>query len=42
MPLGRILNRFTADFETVDARLSRDFSGELVDVFQLFGVIVAG
>lgn len=42
VPLGRILNRFTSDFETVDARLSRDFSGELVDVFQLLGVIVAG
>jgi ABC-type multidrug transport system fused ATPase/permease subunit len=42
VPLGRILNRFTADFETVDARLSRDFSGELHDIFQLTGVIVAG
>ncbi|EED23005.1 ABC bile acid transporter, putative [Talaromyces stipitatus ATCC 10500] len=42
VPLGRILNRFTSDFETVDGRLSRDFSGELHDIFQLTGVIVAG
>ena len=42
VPLGRILNRFTADFNVVDSRLSNDFSFGMNNVFRLLGVIVAG
>ena len=42
VPLGRILNRFTADFNVVDARLSNDFSFGMNNIFRLLGVIVAG
>ena len=42
VPLGRILNRFTADFNVVDARLSNDFSFGMNNAFRLIGVIVAG
>jgi ABC-type multidrug transport system fused ATPase/permease subunit len=42
VPLGRILNRFTADFNVVDSRLSNDFAGGLHDIFRLLGVIIAG
>lgn len=42
VPLGRILNRFTADFNVVDARLSNDFSFGANNIFRLLGVIVAG
>jgi ABC-type multidrug transport system fused ATPase/permease subunit len=42
VPLGRILNRFTADFNVVDSRLSNDFSFGAHNIFRLIGVIVAG
>lgn len=42
VPLGRILNRFTADFNVVDARLANDFSGGVYNIFRLLGVIIAG
>jgi len=42
VPLGRILNRFTADFNVVDARLSMDIGFGANNVFRLIGVIVAG
>jgi ABC-type multidrug transport system fused ATPase/permease subunit len=42
VPLGRILNRFTADFYVVDARLANDISFGGNSVFRLVGVIVAG
>lgn len=42
VPLGRILNRFTADFNVVDARLSNDFSFGANNVFRLIGVVIAG
>ncbi|OKL56526.1 hypothetical protein UA08_08261 [Talaromyces atroroseus] len=42
VPLGRILNRFTSDFEVIDARLSGDISGGLHDFLQLCGIIAAG
>jgi ABC-type multidrug transport system fused ATPase/permease subunit len=42
VPLGRILNRFTADFNVVDARLSNDLSFGMNNIFRLIGVIVAG
>lgn len=42
VPLGRILNRFTADFEVIDARLANNVSGGVADFFQIIGVIIAG
>lgn len=42
VPLGRILNRFTADFNVVDSRLSGDIAFGAHNVFRLVGVIVAG
>jgi ABC-type multidrug transport system fused ATPase/permease subunit len=42
VPLGRILNRFTADFNVVDARLCMDIGFGANNVFRLIGVIVAG
>jgi ABC-type multidrug transport system fused ATPase/permease subunit len=42
VPLGRILNRFTADFNVVDSRLSNNFSFGANNVFRLIGVIAAG
>lgn len=42
VPLGRILNRFTADFNVVDARLSLDISFGANNLFRLVGVVLAG
>lgn len=42
VPLGRILNRFTADFNVVDSRLSSDIAFGAHNLFRLIGVIVAG
>lgn len=42
VPLGRILNRFTADFNVVDARLAMDIGFGANNVFRLVGVIAAG
>ncbi|CZT44803.1 related to multidrug transporter (yeast bile transporter) [Rhynchosporium secalis] len=42
VPLGRILNRFTADFNVVDSRLANDISFGANNLFRLMGVIVAG
>ena len=42
VPLGRILNRFTADFNVVDARLASDISFGANNVFRLVGVVAAG
>jgi ABC-type multidrug transport system fused ATPase/permease subunit len=42
VPLGRILNRFTADFNVVDARLSADIAFGGNNLFRLFGVVIAG
>jgi ABC-type multidrug transport system fused ATPase/permease subunit len=42
VPLGRILNRFTADFNVVDARLSTDVAFGAGNVFRLLGVVIAG
>lgn len=41
-PLGRILNRFTADFSIVDARLSHDIAQTAASSFQVLGVVCAG
>jgi ABC-type multidrug transport system fused ATPase/permease subunit len=42
VPLGRILNRFTADFNIVDTRLSMDIAYGANNLLRLMGVIVAG
>lgn len=42
VPLGRILNRFTADFNVVDSRLSSDIAFGAHNVFRLVGVVLAG
>ncbi|CAD6448965.1 fa14f840-ff15-4b9d-8691-809f6f71babf [Sclerotinia trifoliorum] len=42
VPLGRILNRFTADFNVVDGRLANDFAFGANNLFQLIGIIGTG
>jgi hypothetical protein len=42
VPLGRILNRFTADFNVVDSRLCSDMSFGANNIFRVVGVVVAG
>lgn len=42
VPLGRILNRFTADFNVLDGRLANDIAGASNNFFRVIGVIVAG
>lgn len=41
VPVGRILNRFTADFSVVDSRLAHDFSYFLYQALRLLGIMVA-
>ncbi|KAK2809202.1 hypothetical protein FQN50_004038 [Emmonsiellopsis sp. PD_5] len=42
VPVGRILNRFTADFNMIDSQLGYAFSMVLYNVLQVLGIIVAG
>ncbi|RDL31200.1 uncharacterized protein BP5553_09989 [Venustampulla echinocandica] len=42
VPLGRILNRFTADFTVVDAKLSMDIGFGANNLFRLIGIMIAG
>ncbi|KAF7956233.1 hypothetical protein EAE96_005153 [Botrytis aclada] len=42
VPLGRILNRFTADFNVVDGRLANDFAFGANNFFGLIGIICTG
>ena len=42
VPVGRILNRFTADFVAVDSRMGKDLGFMLYQIIQLIGIIVAG
>jgi hypothetical protein len=42
VPLGRILNRFTADFNIVDARLASDIGFGANNLFRLIGIVIAG
>lgn len=42
VPVGRILNRFTADFNMVDSRISIDLASILYDMMQVMSAIVAG
>lgn len=41
VPVGRILNRFTADFNVVDSRIAHDFGFFLYQVIKLLGIMVA-
>ncbi|WEW59244.1 hypothetical protein PRK78_004713 [Emydomyces testavorans] len=42
VPVGRILNRFTADFNMIDSRLPYDLGFMLYNVLDVVGIIVAG
>ncbi|KAL8677756.1 MAG: hypothetical protein Q9186_005841 [Xanthomendoza sp. 1 TL-2023] len=42
VPVGRVLNRFTADFAVVDSRMGIDLGFMLYQVIQLLGIIIAG
>ncbi|EEH18071.1 hypothetical protein PABG_00634 [Paracoccidioides brasiliensis Pb03] len=42
VPVGRILNRFTADFNMIDSRLSYHFGSVFYNVLQVVGIIAAG
>ncbi|KAL8850990.1 MAG: hypothetical protein Q9221_004073 [Calogaya cf. arnoldii] len=42
VPVGRVLNRFTADFAIVDSRLGNDVGFMLYQIIQLVGIIIAG
>ncbi|KIV78105.1 hypothetical protein PV11_09860 [Exophiala sideris] len=42
VPLGRILNRFTADFNMVDSRISMDLGFLLHNIVQVLSVVIAG
>lgn len=42
VPLGRVLNRFTADFNIIDSRMAYDMGFMLYNVLQLLGIIIAG
>ena len=41
-PVGRVLNRFTADFAAIDSRLGNDFGFMLYQGVLLVGIIAAG
>ncbi|KAK2795800.1 hypothetical protein FQN52_003650 [Onygenales sp. PD_12] len=42
VPVGRILNRFTADFNMIDSQLGNAFGMVLYNVLQVLGIVVAG
>ncbi|KAJ5543290.1 hypothetical protein N7535_005718 [Penicillium sp. DV-2018c] len=42
VPLGRILNRFTADFHSIDSRLGYDISFFVVKMLDVFSILIAG
>ncbi|PGH14094.1 hypothetical protein AJ80_06099 [Polytolypa hystricis UAMH7299] len=42
VPVGRILNRFTADFNAIDSRLAYDFGFMLYQLLMVLGIIAAG
>ena len=41
-PVGRTLNRFTADFAAIDSRLGNDIGFFLYHVLELVGIVIAG
>ncbi|MCJ1322534.1 hypothetical protein MMC15_007883 [Xylographa vitiligo] len=42
VPVGRVLNRFTADFNVLDSRIANDMAFFCYQVLELFGIMVAG
>jgi ABC-type multidrug transport system fused ATPase/permease subunit len=42
VPVGRILNRFTADFHLIDSRIGYDMGFMLFHMLEILGIIVAG
>ncbi|KAL8725121.1 MAG: hypothetical protein Q9166_007563 [cf. Caloplaca sp. 2 TL-2023] len=42
VPVGRVLNRFTADFAVVDSKMGNDVGFMMYQVIQLVGIIMAG
>jgi ABC-type multidrug transport system fused ATPase/permease subunit len=42
VPVGRILNRFTADFNMIDSRISMDLAFMMHNAMQVMSVIIAG
>lgn len=42
VPVGRILNRFTADFHMIDSRIGYDFGLTAYRMLEVLGVIIAG
>ena len=42
VPVGRILNRFTADFNTLDSRIANNLGFGMWQILQLLGIMVAG
>ncbi|KAL9015884.1 MAG: hypothetical protein Q9185_006740 [Variospora sp. 1 TL-2023] len=42
VPVGRILNRFTADFAVIDSKMGKDVGFMLYQVTQLIGIVIAG
>jgi len=41
VPTGRILNRFTADFQAVDSQLSSNFASVAASFLSIFGILVS-
>ncbi|MCJ1353394.1 MAG: hypothetical protein MMC33_003380 [Icmadophila ericetorum] len=42
VPVGRILNRFTADFNTLDSRIAYDLGFFFFQLIEIFGIMLAG
>lgn len=42
VPVGRVLNRFTADFNMIDSRISMDLAFMMHNAMQVISVIIAG
>lgn len=42
VPVGRILNRFTADFNVLDSRVANDLGFTLYEILEVAGIMVAG
>lgn len=42
VPMGRVINRFSKDFETIDSRIGNDIAFFIFNVLGLIGIITAG
>ncbi|KAM0420337.1 hypothetical protein ACHAPT_011879 [Fusarium lateritium] len=41
VPIGRIINRFTADFQSIDSNIGKNLGSATSGVLQIFGIILA-